>query len=146
MAYSVKERSAEAVLTALRTWFQFYGVPDRISSDSGKEFDNAIVREEMKIMEVVWHLNIPGHPKTRGGIERLHSTLSDHLWVYQLEKGLEPDEVMEQAIAPYNHSIHSVAGFSPFEIIFGLRGRRRNYQDTATEDKYNNIVVNCLVR
>nr|XP_024216664.1 uncharacterized protein LOC112210739 [Halyomorpha halys] len=142
MAYPVKERSAEAVLRALRTWFQFYGVPDRISSDSGREFDNASIRKEMKILEVVWHLNTPGHPKSRGGIERLHSTLSDHLRVYQLEKGLEPDEAMERAIAAYNHSIHSVTGFSPFEIIFGLRGRRRNYHDTATEE--SNIAVNCM--
>nr|XP_014293225.1 uncharacterized protein LOC106691842 [Halyomorpha halys] len=130
MAYPVKERSAEGALKTLRTWFQFYGVPDKISSDSGREFDNASMREEMKILEVVWHLNSPGHPKSRGGIERLHRTLSDDKWVYQLEKGLEPDEAMERAITAYNHSIHSVTGFSPFEIIFGLRGRRRNYQET----------------
>ncbi|MGR0202375.1 integrase catalytic domain-containing protein, partial [Klebsiella pneumoniae] len=37
MAYTVKERSAEAVLGALGTWYQFYGVPDRITSDRGKE-------------------------------------------------------------------------------------------------------------
>ncbi|XP_066901550.1 uncharacterized protein [Halyomorpha halys] len=98
----------------------------------------------MKILEVVWHLNTPGHPKSQGGIESLHSALSDHLRVYQLEKGLERDEAMERAIAAYNHSIHSVTGFSPFEIIFGLSGRRRNYHDTATEE--SNIAVNCMAR
>ncbi|MGR0261077.1 DDE-type integrase/transposase/recombinase, partial [Klebsiella pneumoniae] len=38
MAYPIKERSARAVVGALNNWFQFYGTPDRISSDGGREF------------------------------------------------------------------------------------------------------------
>nr|XP_014292879.1 uncharacterized protein LOC106691574 [Halyomorpha halys] len=128
MAHQILERSAEAVLGALRLWFLFYEVPERISSDAGREFDNANVREEIKALEVRWHLNTPGHPKSRGGIERLHGTLRDHLRVYQLDKGLEPDEAMIRAIAAYNHSEHTVMGFAPLEILFGLRGRKRGYR------------------
>ncbi|XP_014293881.1 uncharacterized protein [Halyomorpha halys] len=85
----------------------------------------------MKALEKMWHLNTPGHPKSRGVIERLHGTLSDHLRVYQLDKGLEPDEAMIRAIAAYNHSVHMVTGFAPFEILFGLRGRKRDYRNTV---------------
>ncbi|XP_066905688.1 uncharacterized protein [Halyomorpha halys] len=131
MAYLMKDESAEAVLRALCAWFQFYGVPDRISLDGGREFDNAHTREEMKALEVVWHLNTPGHPKSRGGIERLHTTLRYFLRVYQLEKGLEPDEVKERGIAAYHYSVHTVTGFAPFEILFG-RGRWRDYRNTVT--------------
>nr|XP_014293041.1 uncharacterized protein LOC106691700 [Halyomorpha halys] len=79
MAHQMREISAEAVLGALRLWFQFYGVPEWITSNAGREFDNANVREEMKALEVRWHLNTPRHPKSRGSIERLHGTLSNHL-------------------------------------------------------------------
>ncbi|XP_066908911.1 uncharacterized protein [Halyomorpha halys] len=88
MAHLAQDRTGEAVIGALRTWFQFYGVPRRISSDGGREFDNATIRGEMKALEVDWHINTPRHPKSRGGIERLHSTLSDHLRVYT-DKGLD---------------------------------------------------------
>ncbi|XP_066904201.1 uncharacterized protein [Halyomorpha halys] len=87
----------------------------------------------MKALDVVWHLNTPGHPKSRRGIERLHNTLSDHLRVYQLDKGLEPDDAMNRALAAYNHSIHTVTGFSTFEVLFGMRGRRRDYRGTVGE-------------
>nr|XP_024218534.1 uncharacterized protein LOC112211313 [Halyomorpha halys] len=93
-----------------------------------------MIRGEMKALEVNWHINTPVHPKSRGGIERLHSTLSDHLRVYHADKGLEPDEAMVRAIAAYNHSIHTTTGFSPFEVLFGLQGRRRNFMDTAEAD------------
>ncbi|XP_066900960.1 uncharacterized protein [Halyomorpha halys] len=117
MAYQVQDRLWEAVLIELRTWFQYYGVPDRIALDEGREFDNACIRAEMKALDVVWHLNTPGHPKSSGSIERLHSTLSDHLRIYKIEKGLELNVAMCKGIAAYNHSIHSVTGFSPFEIL-----------------------------
>ncbi|XP_066902886.1 uncharacterized protein [Halyomorpha halys] len=125
-AHQIRERSAEVISGALRSWFQFYGVSERISSNAGTELDNASVREEMKALEVRWHLNTPGHPKNRegGGIERLHGTLSDHWRMYQLDKGLEPDEAMIRAITAYNHSVHTVTGFALFKILFGLRGRK----------------------
>lgn len=141
MAHLVRDRSSESVLEALRTWFRFYGVPDRVASDGGREFDNAGIRAEAKTLDIAWHINTPGHPKSRGGIERLHSTLSDHLRIYQVEKGLEPDVAMDKAVSAYNHSVHAVTGFSPFEILFGLRNRRRDAISTAVEAD----VADCLV-
>nr|XP_024218674.1 uncharacterized protein LOC112211370 [Halyomorpha halys] len=117
MSHLVKEKSAEAVLGALRQWFQFYGIPNRISSVAGREFDNSAIWEEMRALRVEWHLNMPGHSKGRGGIERLHSILGDHLRVYQLDKGLEPHEAMTKAVVAYNHSIHAITGFLPFKIL-----------------------------
>lgn len=65
-----------------------------------------------------WHLNTPRHPKGRESIERLHSTLSDHLREYQGELGLEIDIAMRKAVAAYDHSNHSITGFSPVEVLF----------------------------
>lgn len=134
MAHPISERSAEAVMRALRMWFQFYGLPDRITSDGGREFDNSTIRTEMKEVDVEWHVNTPGHPKSRGAVERLHGTLSEHLRVYYANKGLEPDVAMPRAVAAYNHSIHSVTGFSPFEVLFGLRERRRSKEETVSDE------------
>ncbi|XP_066905994.1 uncharacterized protein [Halyomorpha halys] len=69
MTHQVRDRSAEAVLRVLWTCFQFYGVPERISSDSGREFDNASIREKMRCGAST--RGVP-HPKSRGVIERLH--------------------------------------------------------------------------
>ncbi|XP_066901646.1 uncharacterized protein [Halyomorpha halys] len=126
MAHQVQDRSSEEVLAALRLWFQFYGVPERISSDSSRGFNNGMIRKEMKDLDVIWHLNT-GHPKSRGGIEWLHGTLSDHLRLYQVDQGPERDVVMLEVNAVYNHSIHAVTGFSTLEVLYGLHGHRRDY-------------------
>ncbi|XP_066905642.1 uncharacterized protein [Halyomorpha halys] len=116
-------------------------VPDRISSDSGRKLDNAMIRIEMKNLYITWHLNTPEHPKSRGSIKRLHGTLSDHLPLYHIDKGLEPDVAMPKAIAAYNHSIHTATGFSPFEI--GLQGHQRYYKGMGVdgEEIQNNHVA-----
>lgn len=145
MAFPVRDRSARAVLMALQQWFQVYGVPDRISSDGGREFDNATLREEIKDLGVVWHVNTPGHPKSRGGIERLHSTLSEHLRVYHIDRGLEPDQAMPRAVAAYNHSVHSATGFTPFEVLFGLRARPRDPTGTLVDEEVTRTVLNNRV-
>ncbi|XP_066907737.1 uncharacterized protein [Halyomorpha halys] len=63
----------------------------------------------------------------------VYTTLCDHLRVNHLDKGLEPDDAMNRAIAAYNHFIHTVTGFSPFEVLFGMRGRRRDYRGSVVE-------------
>ncbi|XP_066908340.1 uncharacterized protein [Halyomorpha halys] len=120
MAHRVQDRSSQVGLPALRLWFKFYGVPERISSDGGREFDNSLIRKEMKDLDVIWNLNT----QSRGGVERLHGTLSDHLRLYQADQGLEPDVAMPKAIAAYNHSVHSVTGFRRFRCFCGLCGIR----------------------
>ncbi|XP_066908333.1 uncharacterized protein [Halyomorpha halys] len=142
MAHQVQDKSSEAVLAGLRLWFQLYGIPEHIVSDRGREFDNARIQTEMKVLDVTWHLNTPGHTESRGSIEWLHGTLSDHHCLFQIDKGLEPDVAMPKAIATYNHSVHTVTGFSPFETLFGLRGHRQDYKGTAVDsEEIHNIHV-----
>lgn len=57
MAYQVLERTSKPVLGPLQTWFQFYVVPDLVSSDRGTEFDNAIIKEEIKSLDRLWQKN-----------------------------------------------------------------------------------------
>lgn len=87
--------------------FQFHGVPDRISHDSGREFNNANIIAEMKSLDKQWDLNTSGHLKSRGAIERLHSSLNDHLRVNHMDKGWVSDEAILRAVAVYNHSNHT---------------------------------------
>lgn len=60
MAYQVQEQSSEAVLRALQRCFQFY---NGFKFYSGREFNNRKIREEMKTLNVLWHLNT--HPEQR---------------------------------------------------------------------------------
>ncbi|XP_066906507.1 uncharacterized protein, partial [Halyomorpha halys] len=50
---------------------------------------------------------------------------------------------MPKAMVAYNHSVHTVTGFSPFEVLFGLRGHQRDYKCTAAngEEIHNNHVA-----
>lgn len=102
------------------------------------------MRAEAKDLEISWHINIPGHPKNRRCIERFHITLSGHLRIYHVEKGLEPDVAMKKAVMAYNHSIHAATGFSSFEVLFGLREWGRDNTSTVVDEEMSERVVNNI--
>lgn len=96
----------------------------------------------MKDLDISWHTNTAGHPQGRGVIERFHSTLGEHLRIYHEDAGLSPEEAMPKAVMAYNHSIHSSTGFSPFEMLFGLRVNRRDTVGTAVDKSIMAVLVN----
>lgn len=59
-----------------------------------------------------------------------------------MEKGLGPDIVMRKVLAVYNHSVHSVTGFTLFEVLFGFHGRQRDYGDSAANKELTGRIKN----
>lgn len=125
MAHPIESKSPQTVWEGVLHWCATYGVPDEVVSDCGREFDNARIREEAKTLGINWRLNTPHHIKGRGAVERLHSTLGEHLRLLKLGRNLDPYDAMPRAIIAYNNTIHAATGLSPVEIVFGQRRRDR---------------------
>lgn len=68
--------TAQNVASALvGGWVSNYGVPLRITTDLGRQFESAIFEELMRMLGVKHFRTTPYHPQSNGIIERWHRTL-----------------------------------------------------------------------
>lgn len=119
-AIHIPNKSTPEVVRALIKYFSMYGVPKRISSDSGTEFNNELIKEMLNLYKIEQHIGTPNNPNSTAIVERFHSTIIE---IYRLAKyeqsNWDAASVMTYAILGYNNSIHSATNFTPFEVVFG---------------------------
>lgn len=119
-AIPIPNRSTPEIVRALIKYFSMYGVPRKINSDPGSEFNNELVKELLKMYKIDFHIGTPNNPSSMAIVERFHSTIIE---IYRLAKydknDLDAASVMTYAIMGYNNTIHSATGFTPFELVFG---------------------------
>ncbi|KAL0820853.1 hypothetical protein ABMA28_005522 [Loxostege sticticalis] len=116
----VQNKSTPETVRALIKYFSFYGTPNKISSDQGSEFNNALMKETLAFYKIHLHIGTPNNPNSMGIVERFHSTIIE---IYRLAKYehkiSDAASVMSYAVMAYNNTIHSATGLTPFEIVFG---------------------------
>lgn len=112
--------TAISVCQNLVHFFSFFGVPKQIVSDNGTEFKNDVVSELLKSHNIKIHFTTPQHHESNGPVERLNSTLVEHLRILR-EKDNNTDIItlMSYAVIAYNSTIHSSTNFTPYELVFG---------------------------
>ncbi|CAK1593440.1 unnamed protein product [Parnassius mnemosyne] len=119
-AIEIANRSTPEVVRALMKYFSFYGIPKKISSDPGSEFNNELIKEFLSFYKIEQHIGTPNSPSSMGIIERFHSTIIE---VYRLakyeRKPTDAASVMTYSVLAYNNTIHSVTELTPFEVVFG---------------------------
>ena len=103
--------------------FRLHGLPTKIISDRDPRFDNAFWRRLFERMGVSLNMSTPSHPQTDGQTEVTIRALCDMLrafvnsnrddWLFYLS-------ILEFA---YNDSVHSVTGYTPFELNYGYHPR-----------------------
>ena len=74
------------------------------------------MREIANELNVELHFAMPRHVGSLGTIERFHDTLTEHLHLLKLSKGVTGEEALTRAVFAYDHSVHSVNGRTPFEV------------------------------
>lgn len=119
-AVEVSNKSTPEVIRALMKYFSFYGIPKKISSDPGMEFNNELMKEFLSLHKIELHIGTINNPNSMGLIERFHSTITEIYRLAKYEKRCtDAASVMTYSVMAYNHTIHSVTGLTPFEIVFG---------------------------
>lgn len=120
-AYPLKSLAAPEISDNLVLFFSHHGIPTKIILDNGTEFKNTMVTELLQLHKIKIHFCSPEHPQSNGVIERLHSTLTEHIRLLN-NQGFNNTSItqkMKYAILAYNHSIHSVTNFKPIDVISG---------------------------
>lgn len=72
--------TAETVAKAVYLhWVSRFGVPKRITSDQGRQFDSSLFKHFSALCGVKLYRTTPYHPQCNGKVERLHRTLKTAL-------------------------------------------------------------------
>jgi hypothetical protein len=153
-AYPITSLNPINIIDALLSFISHHGLPYKITSDCGGEFKNNLLEDFCKLHKIELHYTTPKNSNSNSLVERFHSTLAEEIRCLRLEKPNEStNKLIYYAIIGYNNAIHSVTGYTPFEIVkghintsdpFDLNDRRiiSNYIQQHKENVktlYNNI-------
>ncbi|XP_017481735.1 PREDICTED: uncharacterized protein LOC108370837 [Rhagoletis zephyria] len=133
-AAPMPDMSAESVAKAfICNWVSRFGVPARISSDQGRQFDSAVFAELMKAIGATHLRTSPYHPQSNGIIERWHRSFKTAIlchdpsrWVHHL-----PTILLGLRVA-YKPDIHAC----PAMLVYGsaLRIPGEFFQETGPKE------------
>ena len=115
----------ESALTTARALYQnfitVYGVPTRIMSDQGRNFESKLIKELCTITGMDKSRTTPYHAMSNGACERMNQTLLKLLGTLSEDKKAKWKEYLPSMVHAYNCTPHETTGYSPYELMFGRK-------------------------
>lgn len=140
--HRIKSKGANDVIKAIMKYFGIYGIPQKICVDKGREFDNNKLKTLAEQYGVGVHFSTTGHHNSQSLVERLHSTITEHLHLLKVDKGLTTTQAMPRAVIAYNHTVHTTTKAAPLDLMIAGRVGGDKYREIAERvqrDKTNRI-------
>ena len=141
-AEAIPIRSHTATVVAQRlvdNVFSRYGVPIRILSDQGPEFESALMAELCRSYGIEKIRTSSYKPSTNGAIERFHRTLNSMLGKVVAESQRDWDQHVAPVMAAYRSTIHASTGYTPNFLVYGREVRAPIDLVLAVEDEPEEI-------
>lgn len=98
-----------------------HSIPEEILSDNGSNFVSELFKNTCKLLKIKNIYAAPYHPETNGALERTHRTLKEYLRIYVNENLNNWDVWIPFAIFTFNTTPHSSTGYSPHELVYGIK-------------------------
>uniref|UniRef100_A0A1A8HG02 Gypsy retrotransposon integrase-like protein 1 n=1 Tax=Nothobranchius korthausae TaxID=1143690 RepID=A0A1A8HG02_9TELE len=124
LAVPTSNQHASTVAQVLVTeWFSKFGVPARIHSDQGRNFESTIIRQLCGLYGIEKTRTTPYHPAGNGQCERFNRTLHNLLRTLPVSRKRDWNSCLPQLLYCYNTTPHQATGESPFFLMFGQEPR-----------------------
>ena len=115
-----KDQSAVTVARVLRDqWFTKFGIPTRLHSDQGRNFEGEIVRELCALYGIRKSRTTPYHPEGNAQAERFNRTLFGLIKSLDERDRYRWPDLISHLVFVYNATPHSVTGVAPYTLLFG---------------------------
>jgi len=124
-AVAVPTSNQRARTVAKALWENFivhYGVPDRLLSDQGLDFESKTIREFCEITGIKKVRTTPYHPRGNP-VERFNRTLLQILGTLSGQEKMHWKDHVKPLVHAYNSTKNDVTGYSPYELMFGRQPR-----------------------
>jgi len=123
-AYPVRKHTAPVVARVLMdNLFARFGMPKRIISDQGAEFESQLFQELCRKMDIDKVRTSPYQPSTNGCIERFHRTLNSMVAKVIDQNQRDWDERLSAVMTAYRAAKHDSTGYSPNFLVLGRENR-----------------------
>ena len=125
-ALAIPTRNTTARTTAAMFFNHFvvhYGLPKKIHSDQGPNFESKITKELCEIMGVEKSRTTPYHPMGNGVCERFNRTLMAMLGTLEADQKRDWKSYLGPITHAYNSMRQDTTGQSPYFLMFGREPR-----------------------
>src|SRR6185369_11639021 len=122
---TIKVSAKETARLFLKNIWRKYGLPLKIISDQGPQFENVFTKALCSMLQIEQNLSTAYHPQTDGQVERSHQETATYLRHFINHKQDDWDEWLPLAEFMYNNRTHTVTKKTPFEALLGFHPQSR---------------------
>lgn len=123
-AFSTRDQKATTVAKVLlEKYFVHYGLPKRMHSDQGRDFESRLIHELLSSLGVEKSRTTPYHPQGDPQPERFNRTLLDMLGTLEPKEKRNWSKHIAHLVHAYNCTPNEATGFSPYYLMFGREAR-----------------------
>ena len=126
MVIPVPNILAETVAKAVLKWISYFGPPNKIVSDNGKQFIGLVFKSLCDLLSIKHGTTSVYHPQSNGAIERFHRWLKERLRLLHMKnieinilERINWDEYIDLLMYVYRRTPSTPTGVAPASIVLG---------------------------